>query len=240
MVTLPTRADWPEHLRDDFNACYGFMLVSNSAAIEACTHLIDSGQAGNDQRVSLHIQRGFNRRLSEPDLALDDYNAALKLQTDEPHALMNRAWIYMSRGQLDAALQDINIAINALSAESAARGRALYYRGHVFLTRKDYDRALVDLNEALKLDRGNPDAYLARGKVEQVQRKFDAALSDFYEFTWRQPRSPEGLIARGAVLEETGRPREAVTALQGALKLDPENPIAHAALDRLGVAPGLR
>jgi cytochrome c-type biogenesis protein CcmH/NrfG len=48
-------------------------------------------------------------------------------------------------------------------------------------------------------------------------------MRDFDEYSKRVPRDARGLIGRGMVLEATGRPREALLAYEGALKLDPSN-----------------
>ena len=146
---------------------------------------------------------------------------------------MHRAWILLTRGQPDAALRDLNAALDIFPAGTIARGRALYYRGLVFLARKDYDGAMIDLNESLSLDRGNPDAYLARGKVAQAQKMFDAAIGDFGKYNAHLPYDFRGQIALIEVLEEAGRWREALIAVQRVLEKSPENPQARAARDRL-------
>ena len=199
--------------------------------MEACTRLIDSGQAGNQQLVAAYSQRGFLRRLKEPDLALADYNAALNIQADAPVVLTNRAWIYMSRSRYDAALADLNRAVELSPPALAARAR--YYRGFTFFKLKDYPAATSDLDEAVKIEPNGPDPYLTRGELEQAQQQYDAALRDFDEFSKHAPRNPRGLIGRGSVLEATGRSKEALLAYESAVALEPANAQAIAARDRL-------
>lgn len=226
----PVLASWPEKLQGDVVTCFSNAIDLNPL-IEACTRLIDSGQAANPQLVAAYSQRGFLRRLKEPDLALTDYNAALNIQADAPVALTNRAWIYMTRSRYDVALQDLNKAIELFPPALAARAR--YYRGYTFAKQKDYPAAMSDLNEAVRVEPGNPDPYLTRGELEQAQQLYDAALRDFDEFSKRATRSPRGLIARGMVLEATGRAKEALLAYENAVLLDPANSQALAARDRL-------
>jgi len=226
----PILANWPEKLHNDVMTCFS-NAVDLGPLVEACTRLIDSGLAPNPQLVAAYTQRGFLRRLKEPDLALTDYNTALDIQADAPVVLMNRAWIYISRSRYNAAMQDLNKAIERFPP--AAAGRARYYRGFTFLKMKDYASAMSDLNESLKVEPNNPDPYLTRGEVEQAQQQYDAALRDYDEFSKRAPRNPRGLIGRGSVLEATGRPKEALLAYESAVALEPANAQALAARDRL-------
>lgn len=226
----PILANWPEKLHNDVMTCFS-NAIDLTPLIEACTRLIDSGQAPNPQLVAAYSQRGFLRRLKEPDLALADYNTALNIQADAPFVLTNRAWIYITRNRFDAALQDLNKAIELFPPAVAARAR--YYRGFTFFKLKDYASATSDLNEAVKVEPNNPDPYLTRGELEQAQLQYDAALRDFDEFGKHAPRNPRGLIGRGSVLEATGRPKEALLAYENAIALEPANAQALAARDRL-------
>ena len=226
----PILANWPEKLHNDVMTCFSNAL-DLTPLMQACTRLIDSGLAPNPQLVAAYTQRGFLRRMKEPDLALTDFNTALNIEADAPVVLMNRAWIYISRSRYDAAMQDLNKAIERFPP--AAAGRARYYRGFTFFRMKDYPAAMSDLNEAVKVDPNNPDPYLTRGEIEQAEQQYDAALRDYDEFSKRAPRNPRGLIGRGSVLEATGRAKEALLAYESAVALEPGNAQALAARDRL-------
>ena len=110
MRRSPVLANWPEKLQNDVMVCFS-NAVDLNPLIEACTRLIASGQANDGQLVSAYSQRGFLQRLSQPDRALDDYNAALKLQPNSPGALTNRAYIYLTRARNNDAMADLNKAI---------------------------------------------------------------------------------------------------------------------------------
>jgi tetratricopeptide (TPR) repeat protein len=193
--------------------------------------LINAGQVKGRQLAAVLTQRGFLQREKEPDSAMADYNAALKVQSDFAEAFDGRAWIYMTRREYDAALEDLNKAINLLPPASAATAR--YYRGFAFLRLKNYPQARADLNEAQKLQPNNVDIYLAQGEVEQAQENYDAALRDFDEFSKRAPKDIRGPISRASVLETMDRADEALAALEGAVSLDPGNAFALTERDRL-------
>jgi tetratricopeptide (TPR) repeat protein len=201
------------------------------ASETACTRLIDAGQVAGQRLAAVYTQRGYLRRERDPARALVDYDSALRIQPGFADALDNRAWIYMTRGEYDAALADLNKAIDLLPPTAA--GIARYYRGYAFFKLNNYPQALDDLNEAQKLQPNNADIYLARGDVEQAQENYDAALRDFDEFSKRAPKDVRGPISRGAVLEAMGRSQEALAALEAAVALEPGNASAQAERDRL-------
>jgi tetratricopeptide (TPR) repeat protein len=206
-------------------------FANGAWAIPECTKLIDGGQLAGQQLARVYAQRASLQRDKRPDLALADYDAALKVQPYFADALNGRAWIRMTREQYDSALEDLNRAIDSTPAASA--GLARYYRGYAFLKLANYSGALTDLNEAQKLQPNNADVYLARGEAERAQDNSDAALKDFDEFSRLAPKDTRGLIWRSAVLEETGRAKEALAAMESAATLDPGNATIRSERDRL-------
>jgi tetratricopeptide (TPR) repeat protein len=216
----PILANWPEKLHNDVIICFSNAL-DLTPLVEACTRLIESGQIQNPQLVAAYSQRGLLQRLKQPDRALEDYDAAVKIQPDAPMVLTNRAWIYMTRNEFDVAIVDLDKAIELFPPAQAARSYA--YRGYCHLRLMDNTQAMSDLNEALRLDPNATDPYLYRGEIERRQKLYDAALRDFDEHIKRAPRDPRGFIGRGDILEATGRIQEALAAVENALTVDPDN-----------------
>jgi tetratricopeptide (TPR) repeat protein len=194
--------------------------------------LINGGKISGAKLASVYTQRGFMQRDREPDSAMSDFNAALKIQPDYAAALNDRAWIYMTRGEYDAALQDLNKSASPTTSWLTA-AVAYYYRGFAYLRLKDYAKAVADLNEAIRRQANNADYYLARGEAQQAQENYDAALRDFDEFSKRAPNDPRGLLARALIFETTGKPRDALAALESAVTLAPDNDFARSERDRL-------
>ena len=201
--------------------------------VAACSTLIISGKFKGDQLAAIFSQRAFLRQDLESDLALTDYDEALKIRPGSTDALTGRAWLRMARREYSAALDDLNKAID--SSPPASSGVARYYRGYAFLRLENYPKALADLNEAQKYLPNNADVYLARGEVEQAMEDNAAALRDFDEFSRRSPKDTRGLIWRSAVLEATGRTGDALAAMESALALEPANPTVRSERDRLRI-----
>jgi tetratricopeptide (TPR) repeat protein len=226
----PILANWPEKLHNDVLIC--FSEASDLVPlVDACSRLLNSADLANPQRVVAYNRRGFLLRLKQPARALEDYDAALKIQPNAPIVLTNWAFIYLTRNQNDAALADLNKAIEQFPPTAA--GRAHFLRGVAYKQLTDYDKAIAELDENQRIDPDVPDHFVIRGEIEQARKNYDAALGDFDEFSKRAPRDPRGLIGRATVLEVTGRPQEALTALDSALNIDPSNLRATALRDRL-------
>jgi tetratricopeptide (TPR) repeat protein len=226
----PVLANWPEKLHTDVFSCFS-NAIDLAPLVAACTRLIESGQIDNNQLASAYSQRGYLQRLKQPDQALQDYDTALKIQPNGPAALTNRAWIYLTRGQYDTAIADLNKAIELFPPVQAARSYS--YRGFCYMKLMDDTRAMSDLNESLRLEPNAADPYLYRGEIERRQKLYDAALRDADEFIKRAPRDVRGFTVRGDILESTGRTQDALAAFENALTVDPNHARAKVMRDQL-------
>jgi tetratricopeptide (TPR) repeat protein len=230
LIRTQASINWPEALRADARKCFSIEM-DLGPLIEACSRLIDSEGPDSKALSAAYSQRGLHYRLSQPDRALEDYNAALKLQPDAPVVLTNRAWIYMTRKQYETALEDLNRAID-LMPEKQRSGRALYYRGYTLLRMKEYTRALSDL-DAVRDPIYNTDMHLARGETLQALKDYRKALVDYDAYIFMAQSDPRGYVLRGSLFEEAGQPKDALVSYNRALTLDPANPQAIAARERL-------
>jgi tetratricopeptide (TPR) repeat protein len=231
----PILANWPARLHNDVMTCFNPVNPATLAPqIDACTHVIDGGQGGqvgDPQLANAYNQRGWLQRLSQPDRAIADYDAALKIQPNFAFALTNRAYNYLTRNRYDDAMADLNKAIDLFAPAQASYAR--YLRGFDYKKQKKYDLALEDLNQSITQAPNFQDAYLERGQVEQAQQQWDAALRDFDEYSRRAPHNARGLIGKSEVLEATGRTPDALSALDAAIAIEPGNQNAITARDRL-------
>lgn len=232
---LEKQSVWPEKLLADARVCRNDAL-SAGAIIEACTRMIESGLLDERKLVTAYSQRGLHSATTQPDRALADYDAALKIQPDNPSILTDRGWINLEHNRAFAGLADLNKAIGLMEYSASARARL--YRASAFLMLKDLDKAVSDLDESQRIDPTSRLLYLTRGDVEFAQKHYDAALRDYDEFSRRAPDLGDGLVGRGLILEEIGHRAEALRAIESGLKLDPTNSEAVAARERLRSAGG--
>ncbi|HEY3640984.1 MAG TPA: tetratricopeptide repeat protein [Xanthobacteraceae bacterium] len=136
-VATPARAQQSQNLK----RCSGEITVSFDQRNLACSELI---KAAGDLPVKLsyvYCSRGNafqeNKQL---DLAIADYDEAVKLDPESYLGYLCRGNGYQARGQFDQAIADYNRAIELNSSLAGAfSGRGIAYR-----FKGDYDRAIAD------------------------------------------------------------------------------------------------
>lgn len=115
---------------------------------EACTRLINASTARDRSQAALYRARGsWQQKKGALDLAITDYNSAIKFEPKNVEGYDYRADVYRQKGDLDRALSDYDRATkfdpNYVSA--------YYGRGRVFEMKKDIDKAREAYNAAVKM-----------------------------------------------------------------------------------------
>jgi tetratricopeptide (TPR) repeat protein len=184
-------------LADDMDTCE---QGSGPAAVKACTRVIDSNRyKGADLAWALGM-RGIHHKLAEEyDLALADYNAALRI---EPTAqrYSNRGNLYRLKNETDRALADLAEALKIDSQlPTVYVNRGLIY----WEDKHDPDRALADINKALELDPQFPGAYVylaelyeEKGDIAKAKAGYHQALAvpqKYSDGAWAHKKARERL-----------------------------------------------
>ena len=148
---------------------------------------------------ALSFQKGGNYQK-----AIAYYTKAIEIRPQVSDAYINRGAAYESTGDLDLALQDLNIALGM-----GPRSEAYHIRGHVYFRKGDFGQAVLDLSEAIRLDSGNANAYIAdaftyRGHSYRHMSCYDHAIRDYRKALALAPSNPKAieirpLLNRGAV-----------------------------------------
>jgi tetratricopeptide (TPR) repeat protein len=111
----------------------------------------------------------------EKDKAIDDYNVAINLKTDDPDSYNNRGVAYDEEGKFDLAIKDYNTAIELSGAEPDFYGN----RGFAYFESGLYDKAIDDYSVAIKLNPDESDTYKHRGDAYYELGKYKLADNDF-------------------------------------------------------------
>ncbi|PMP68638.1 MAG: hypothetical protein C0190_01380 [Thermodesulfobacterium geofontis] len=105
------------------------------------------------------------------DEALEIFNKVLEMNPNHIKALEARAVIYMQKGEIELAENDLERAIN-IEPENAR----LYFRlGQVYYRKKDLDKALELFTKAIDLEPTYPAAYMARSQILREKGLEEAA-----------------------------------------------------------------
>jgi tetratricopeptide (TPR) repeat protein len=115
---------------------------------DACSRMINAGTFRDKPLAALYRARGnWHQKKGELDLALGDYNSAIKFESKNAESYDYRGDIYRQKGDLDRALSDYDRA-SKLDPNYVS---AYYGRGRVFETKKDIDKAREAYNAAIKM-----------------------------------------------------------------------------------------
>jgi tetratricopeptide (TPR) repeat protein len=163
----------------DWNECIGREGPNIDLVVHGCTAVIEAAQEGPVKLALAFNNRGVARRLQgEYDLALQDYNEAIRLNPTSAAQFNNRGVIYRIKGNYDQAIADYGQAI-ALRNDYPA---AFYNRALAYADKGAFDSALADFAIVLRFDPRNALALYARGLMllkngdaEAGRRDIDAA-----------------------------------------------------------------
>jgi len=157
------------------------------------------------------------------DLALADYNTAIKLNPEFAYAYTARGSLYDDQKKWDLALADYNTAIK-LNPEFTY---AYNNRGVLYSNQKKWDLALADYNTAIKLNPELADAYNNRGGLYYNQKKWDLALADFNSAIKLNPEYAGAYYNWGLLYSYQKKWDLALADFNSAIKLNPDHALAY-------------
>jgi tetratricopeptide (TPR) repeat protein len=189
-----------------------FRADDTAGAIADFDRVIELAPAG------YHAARGIAyMKAGEHELALADFDAAIRDQPEFAHAYVLRSQMLLALGREAEALASLD---RALALEPVAIGYR--NRADVRVGSGDVAGALRDLDIAIELDPNDPENYLARARLREGAGQLDAAEAD-YDAAVRLEPSARTLGLRSFFLFSQGRLDEVLRDVTGALVFDPDN-----------------
>jgi tetratricopeptide (TPR) repeat protein len=166
------------------------------------------------------------REMGDPDGAIAEYGAALKLDPDHVVALNSLGCILNNeKRDYDGAIayfrRAIALAPNFANAH-ANLGRVLCD------AKRDYDGGIDCLRRAIALDPRNAAAHLMLGEVLRGKGQFDEAIAEYRQVNRLMPNHVSSYVDLGAILcDEKHDYDGAIVCFRRAIALDPEHTTAH-------------
>jgi tetratricopeptide (TPR) repeat protein len=150
--------------------------------------------------------------------ALEDLNAALRLDAHFNSACIARARIHRLRGDLEHAWQDAENAVRLDPKQAAAWAE----RSAVRSARGEFLLALADADRALKIDGKLAPAWVARGLAQLMLSLPDQAIAACDEAIWLDRKMADAFLVRGRGYLIKKDYAKAVVDFTGAADLDPK------------------
>jgi len=140
--------------------------------------------------------------------------------TPSAGAILSKGLWEAWNGQLDPALNDLNLAIE----RGADKARALAARGWVYMAKKQYDSALIDFSESLKLQPEQAWVLKHRATLFLVREELDKAILDLLRAKELDDNDAEILVQTGMIYLMSGKPERAIETCLEAIARDCHDP----------------
>jgi tetratricopeptide (TPR) repeat protein len=150
--------------------------------IAACTRLVSAKKLGEADLAQAYVWRGVGvgRYRGDADLAIADYDEALRRDPKIVAAYAGRGGSYVRKGKLDLVRRDLDEGLK-LDPNHSGIHNAL---GNYFLAKGDYGAAVAEFNTAIRISpqylypyRFRAEAYEARGDLAAALADYRVALS---------------------------------------------------------------
>lgn len=180
-------------------------------------------------------QRGVNSQNDDSskvflDKAANNFESALKLEPDSTDTYKNLAFVYMSAGELDKAVDPLKVMIEKEQAIDGYRylGEILYERGVKQQGEEDsttamqtFDEAIKVLEEGRKIYPNDQDILLALSNSYIAAKKLDVAKDVFKAGVETEPENQYYRYNYGVLLLGAEQYEEAEKQFLKAVEIDP-------------------
>ncbi len=196
--------------------------ANDDLSVRACTALLvlPAGEAKPDVAGIFYNRGAKYSTRSQYDLAIRDFDEAIRLNPSYTEAFGKRGLAYARKGQHDRAVQDFDRTIQ-LKADDAD---AFFNRGLAYANQGQYARAIPDYEEAIKLKPDDARNFRGRGLAYAMNGQYGRALPDYNQAIKLKPDDARNFSSRGEVNFYRARWQEAATDLQRSLAIDPLQP----------------
>jgi predicted aspartyl protease/tetratricopeptide (TPR) repeat protein len=167
------------------------------------------------------VERGSIRVVNNLNAAQADFDAAAKLEPNNPDLGLRVAQIYAASRHFDMAITQLDGWIAAYPKDGqlpTALGERCRAR---ILLNKELDQALADCDAALKSGPRNSASLATRALLMLRRGELDASIKDFSNAVELQPKDDFALYGLGVAQSKQGLRAQAEKNMQAATAIDP-------------------
>ena len=113
-------------------------------------------------------------REGKVDKAIDNFNIAVKLQSELAVAYNNRGNAFLLKGEIDKAIEDYSRSIKHAPKDAMSYSN----RGVAYLRKGEVNKTIEDTNKAIELDEKLSNAYYNRAEARLRLKEWDKAKAD--------------------------------------------------------------
>ena len=156
---------------------------------------LDMGLALDDipeeTKIALLVSAGQSVvRLGEFEKGLEYYEQALAMDPLEPTALKSLGALYLAQDKFDAALQNLDLAIENTS-EDKELVDLFFNRGLVYLKMENFEEAEYNFEEAYFLAPDDVEALLGLAKALEQAERWRKSRNYYMELIDKDPNDPQ-------------------------------------------------
>jgi tetratricopeptide (TPR) repeat protein len=170
----------------------------------------------------------------ELDLAVAEYEQAIRIDPDCPTALLKLGSLLLEKGQAEAAENYLQRAVRIAPDEADAHFRL----ANALFVLADFERAEVAYEEAIRLDPQLADGHKNLGLIAARRQRFEAAEAHFERALGLDPADPAVHCELGFLLVARERYESATSEFSLTLMLDPDHARAYLGLGCVAEAQG--
>jgi tetratricopeptide (TPR) repeat protein len=145
--------------------------------IAACTRLMSAKSLGEADLAQAYVWRavGVGRYRGDVDLAIADYDEALRRDPKIVTAYAGRGGSYVRKGKLDLARRDLDEGLKLDPNHSGVHNGL----GNYYLAKGDYGSAIAEFNTAIRIAPQYLYPYRFRAEAYENRGDLAAALADY-------------------------------------------------------------
>jgi len=165
-------------------------------------------------------------RLDNHSMALADYNEAIRLNSHNCAAYLNRGRVHFLDRDLARAIEDFSETIRLCPQDDDG----YHARGMAYYMRDDFNKALVDFEQAILFNNRNSDYYQWRGDTNVGLNRLQRAIECYDQAIKIDPNNAFAFNQRGSAWILLDNPSKALADYDMSIFISSRNP--HAFLNR--------
>lgn len=185
----------------------------NKKALEYSSDVIEKFPSNAETHV---IRAEIFRRMDTPDLAIEEYIKALKIEPNHLSARYQLAFLYTNRGSLSKAINEYRYVL-ALEPENIDAHRQL---GYIYAGLEQIDDAIRELECVVSLDPNNAHIYTWLGDLYKKKRRFAQAEKNYNTSITLNPDDIANHNALGDLYMQQNRDDLAYRSLKSAIAIE--------------------